>query len=385
MVFYLGVGLFLWAVAIRGVLAREQTGISLLASALVFWFVCAFRFETGFDWIVYERYFEAVSSSGFMEFPEDVVSMEPLFYLLNYLVSYVGGFQLFLFVVGTFNTFCALRFLLKFKIRASFGLAFCFCWVFLPLELGTIRQSLAVSFVLLAMCEFSEKKSIKAGLLFLIAVGFQYSAIMYAVIFLSKLVRFIIRNAWLFLAVCLGVYASGYGAGQTALMIGTSANIPFVSEKLAIYSNFGFSQRTIPGAVFLIFNCVVLLMARHYIRDIGRKEVVVFGSLIFLIAAQSLIFDFALIWNRIQYLACFSQAVIIYWIIWNMTIVKRIAFAGSVILASLASLFFFVSSPNLITFIPYRSYIEYILTDEAGDGRARSMEYYRQFDENLER
>lgn len=95
MIFYIGTACLLWLVAARSTLNSNGSNFSYIFGALLFWIVCAFRFETGFDWLVYENYFEAVVSSGFMSLPKSVVSMEPLYYLLNLAVSYVGAFNFF--------------------------------------------------------------------------------------------------------------------------------------------------------------------------------------------------------------------------------------------------------------------------------------------------
>lgn len=380
MIFYLGVGILLWAIAIPGLFMKTNTGISFFVAMIIFWLICAFRFETGFDWVVYEQYFDAIEKSGFMDFPQDVVSMEPLYYLLNYLVSRVGDFQLLLFIVGSFNTYCACRFFYRFDSRVSVGLAFVFCWVFFPLEMGTIRQSIAVSIMLLSMESFVFGSPKKSFVGFLIAMGFQYSSLMYAPLFFLRAIRYVIKHAWVYIAICLLFYSVGIGAGQIALNFGTAANIPFVSEKLAIYAEIGFSQRSIAGAGYLLLNCMLLGLTKLYIKEVGRRELVVIGALICLIGAQSFLFDFALLWNRIQYLACFAQVIIICDILKQMRRPARVLVVSGVITCSLSSLLFFVYSSSVMPFAPYQSYIEYILSDDKGSGRQRAEQYYEDFD-----
>jgi hypothetical protein len=379
MFFYLGVGLLLWAITIPGLFVNSKTGISFFLAIIFFWFICAFRFETGFDWMVYEQYFNAIEASDFLEFPQDVVSMEPLFYLANYLVSRVAGFQLFLFLVGTFNTYCACRFFCRFDSRVSLGFAFVFCWVYFPLEMGTIRQSIAVSIMLLSMESFIFGKPKKALVGFLVAMGFQYSALMYLPIFFIRGIRFLVEHVWIYIFICLLFYGVGIGFGQIAVALGTVANIPFVSQKLAIYAELGLSMRTIAGGGYLILNCVLLGLARLTIKNMGRRELLLLGPLICLIGAQSFLFDFALIWNRIQYLACFAQAVIVYDILKILKAPARVLVVSSVAVFSLCSLLFFVSAGSAAPFIPYHSFVEYVLTQDKGDGRARAQQYYEDF------
>lgn len=55
---YLFVALVLWLLSIRNTLAELIVGVTLV------WFVCALRYETGFDWMVYESYFQGVASGA---------------------------------------------------------------------------------------------------------------------------------------------------------------------------------------------------------------------------------------------------------------------------------------------------------------------------------
>ncbi|WP_397448109.1 EpsG family protein [Pseudomonas sp. NA-150] len=383
MYFYLIIGLLLWVASIPGLFLKQVSDSRilklLLISVLIFWGVCSFRFETGFDWVVYEQYFDDVGKAPFMRLPAGVVSMEPLFYLLNYVVALVGGFQLLLFVVGTFNTYCVAKFFSEFEVDGSFGLAFCFCWIFLPLQMGTIRQSIAISFVLLAMCYALSKESKKSIAFFVVAVGFQYSALLYAFVFFERVIKFLLEKIWWFTSICVVFYLSGVGLGQVVPLLSKVIHIPFLSEKLAVYVDFGLSKRTLLGAGFLFLNCFILIAAKKYITEVGRRELMVIGALICLVAAQALFFDFAIIWNRIQYLACFSQAAIIYWIMMGFSEKHRVAIAMGVIPISSLALFLFVSSPSASIFIPYQSYIQHAITGEPGDGRSRTFQYYKRF------
>lgn len=388
MFFYLAIGVVLWALSLPNVILKKSSEFSgfllLLFSAFVFWSVCSFRFETGFDWLIYEQYFDAVRSSEFMALPADIVPMEPLYYLLNFIISKFGSFQFLLFVVGTFNTYCAAKFFSKMGIHGSFGFAFCFCWVFLPLQMGTIRQSIAVSMVLLSMCYAVGRENKKSLVLFVAALGFQYSALLYVLVFFERVIKFLVAKIWWFVSICLAFYLVGVGLGQLTLSVGSAIQIPFLSEKLALYSNFGFTKRTFLGGGFLVFNCAILIAAKVYIKEIGRQESIVIGALICLVGGQAFFFDFALVWNRIQYLACFSQAVILYWVMMELTEARRMAVIVMVVPLSMAALFFFVSSPAATTFIPYQSYIEHAITGEAGDGRDRTYQYYIRFNEQAQ-
>lgn len=383
MIFYVGTAVLLWMMSFRSALGGVGTGFGILFGTLIFWAISAFRFETGFDWMIYEGYFNAVASSDFLVIPTEVVSMEPLYYLLNYVVSTLGDFQFFLFVIGTVNAVCAIYFFYKLGIRVVFGLAFVFCWVYLPLELGTIRQSLAVSFMLVSIVSLSRGKTVSAFVFFLIAFGFQYSALIYSVVFFRRFSTNALRFAYPILLCSLAFYLLvPSGAGQGLLAFGASLNIPFVSEKLAVYADFGGSPKSLAGYGFMILNCILLAYARKKLDYRSEHQRIMMVILLMLIVAQAFLSDFALIWNRIHYIAAFCQAVLIYHIICCHKQIGRLAIYSGAACISVLSIFMFLRTEASVPFIPYQSYIYSELTGDPGDGRYRSIMYYKIFEDS---
>lgn len=377
MIFYIGTACLLWLVAARSTLNSNGSNFSYIFGALLFWIVCAFRFETGFDWLVYENYFEAVVSSGFMSLPKSVVSMEPLYYLLNLAVSYVGGFQLLLFVVGTVNAACAAFFFYKFGVRSAFWVAFVFCWVYLPLELGTIRQSLAVSMMLIAIVFLDDDRPYGSLAMFALAIGFQFSAIIYGAVYFRNVAKFILRHTYVASAAFLAMYlVLPAGISQGVIEYLASQNIPLVSEKLALYVDYGASQKSLAGYGFITLNCILLALSRRFLDCSSDRNVVLLTFLLLLIASQALLFDFALIWNRVHYLAAFCQAALLYYLIGAMGFKLRISTYVGVSCVSLASILMFIRSDAAINYIPYQSIIYHKASLEHPSGRERAKQYY---------
>ncbi|KQN57140.1 EpsG family protein [Pseudomonas sp. Leaf58] len=381
MIFYLCVAMALWLMSAPSIFSLRSTGISLVLGTVLVWSVCALRFETGFDWMVYESYFNAIAQSPFLAQPQDVVAMEPLFYLLNYLIAQIGNFQLFLLVVGTINILSAVYFLQRFDIRVVFGLAYVFCWVFLPLELGTIRQSLAVSALLVCLTLLADGKGKWSVLWFIAAVGFQYSALIYGIVYVRKALRPLMHHAAAVAVVCFVFYCiAPAGIGQATLALGSGLDIPFISEKLAVYADFGGSPRSVAGYGFILFNCALLVATRYTLDYQAPRYVLLVSLLLCLIFAQALLFDFALIWNRVHYLAAFVQAILIYDILATQTMPIRVPAFVLVMALSIAAIGLFLRSPAALLFVPYQSYVSKEWSNTASDGRERTLEYYRMFE-----
>ena len=367
--------------AMGRVFSRGTSQISTALVLVIFWMIAAFRFETGYDWLVYEAYFNAIDLQNPLAVPVNVVAMEPFYHVLNYFVRLItDDFQGILIVVATINTICVSKFIIRAKVPLTFGLAFYFCWVYLPLQMGTIRQSIAVSFVLLSMIAYADRRNVKAISWFLIAIGFQYSILLYIPAFIGRLTRFVKRHIWWFLLFVISVYLGGVGFGFLFMKIGSNIGIPFISEKIATYQEIGLAGRSFGGTIYLVMNCALLAYSAHRTQVKDRFDEMIFGCLILLVAVHALFFDFPLLWNRVQYLAVLPQAILFYNLIEAQKLSIRVVAFGGLMMLSLGALAYQISGPMALPFTPYYSYVEYFLTDDPGTGRDRTFEFYKEFE-----
>ena len=247
--------------------------------------------------------------------------------------------------------------------------------------MGTIRQSIAVSFVLIAMIAYADHRRSKAVFWFLVAFGFQYSALVYVPAFIEQLTRFIRRHVWLFLLFVISVYIGGVGFGAVFMKLGSNIGISFISEKMASYQEIGLAGRSLGGAVYLSMNCALLAYATYRIQVKDRFYEMMFGSLILLVAMQALFFDFPLLWNRVQYLAVLPQAVLFYNLLQAQKFSMRAASFSGLMVLSLVALAYQIYGPMALPYKPYYSYVEYLITDNPGTGRDRTAEFYEEFNE----
>ncbi|MCW8352386.1 EpsG family protein, partial [Citrobacter portucalensis] len=227
--FYLLTALVLWILSTPRVIGGIESGVGLLFSTVIIFIFFAFRYETGFDWMVYQQYFNAVKASDFMALTGETVSMEPFYYLLNYIISRAGDFQLLLFVIATINIICAFKFFRYFNASTTFCFAFVFCWALLPMWMGTIRQSLAVSMTMIAIMKRIDDKNKSSFMFMMVAVLFQYSAIMYSFIYFNRVFSYLIKRSSVFVPAFFAFYLiSPAGIGQFAVNFISSLGIPFI-------------------------------------------------------------------------------------------------------------------------------------------------------------
>jgi len=374
--FYLGIA---WILGVAGVLSSlARRHIPLLSAIMIclFWAVAALRYDTGFDWLVYKNYFNQFL--GIPPVGSDIVPMEPLYRLLNIIVAAVfAHFQMIFLIVATFNVWVATRIIRNTRANVLFCLFFYFCMIYLPLQMGVLRQSIAVSLVLLAMLSASSQRKFSASVFFALAIGFQYSSLMYLPVFWRRATELISRKMPVFLLVVVAFYAAGVGFASIVIFILSHVPVSFISEKIAIYAQAGLAPRSLTSGAYFAVNCCILFWVN---RGIAKRTVLqdyLLGSLILLVILQGLFFDFPLLWNRVQYLAVLPQSILLSTTISGKGFVTRLTALSALFVFAIVSLTYQLISP-ISPYIPYYSYIEYLMTGDPGTGMERTLSYYRE-------
>ena len=162
------------------------------------------RFQTGDDWAGYTEYFSAIAITLTpLDAYNASVSMnvEPGFFLLCYIIKYIGGSINNIFLIA--SLFCGYA-VVKFKKIHDVDIAYCAIlylgFPFLLLHFNEVRQSLALSFILLSIMEYITSKRIFIVILFFIlAPCFHYSSVAYIAIFLmSQIAKKSNFEPWIF-------------------------------------------------------------------------------------------------------------------------------------------------------------------------------------------
>ncbi|WP_211252259.1 EpsG family protein [Marinobacterium jannaschii] len=171
----------LFLVPVLGVISpwRLDYSARLFAFVLVsifFTIMIGFRHEVGGDWFAYLDHFSAISSQGFW----DVISRgDPGYYLINWIVAFFGG------SVYIVNLCCAallmyglIRFANK-QPEPWLSILVAVPYFLIVVAMGYTRQSVAIGFILVALCCLSEKNIF--GYLCWVALGalFHKSAIFF--------------------------------------------------------------------------------------------------------------------------------------------------------------------------------------------------------------
>lgn len=149
--------------------------IYLFLTGIIFTAFVSFRYAIGFDYYSYRTIFNTIRETSFSEI-NHIYTKELLFIYLNKLISYFGGtYHIFLFITGIFIHTCALYIIYRYSKLPWISVYFYFTFQFLAHNMNLIRQSLAVSFVLLSYTFLKEKKFFPYVIIILIGAGFHRS------------------------------------------------------------------------------------------------------------------------------------------------------------------------------------------------------------------
>lgn len=173
MIFYL---LFLLSVLLLCFTSAVRNSISIYY-VLVILLVCfaGFRYETGYDWPVYNYFFNSDPGDFHIEFEPGLILIKNFASLLDF------GFDEFLFIVAGVQVLAvcySIRYLSIAQKAAFLFLYVAFLDLFILSNFAILRQGLSLGFAWIALSYFLiEKRFAPAILCLCVAVSFHYSAL----------------------------------------------------------------------------------------------------------------------------------------------------------------------------------------------------------------
>lgn len=141
------------------------------------WFITAFRYDVGTDYFyTYVKYFE---HTGYGWKP---YKYEPLFQLLNTVLVSLQASYVWLFAISGFIIlFFIFYYIFKYSPRPLYSIAVFLCSSFFFNSLNNVRQYIAIA---IAIIGFSQKRTLKAITIMLIATLFHLTASFYILLYL---------------------------------------------------------------------------------------------------------------------------------------------------------------------------------------------------------
>lgn len=155
---------------------------------VLLYFVSVFRYGMGNDYFSYIRIFNEISSTGW----DGVFSgkYEPLFALLTKLIACVTQSPEVMYAIYAVLILVPVAFAIrKYSDNVWLSVAVYLCFTFFYTSLSFIRQSLAVSVIILAYGFMKRRKIVPVLILGIIAVLFHYTAAVFIPFYLLSLIK----------------------------------------------------------------------------------------------------------------------------------------------------------------------------------------------------
>ena len=359
--------------------------ISTILLTILILFV-GLRFELGYDWLGYERLYlfsdGRISLTNY-EFSQRVLTVEPLFYLLNQICKFLGlPFEIFLFIISAFNLVIIHYVCNKISPGSqAFVWLFYFCLLILISQFNLIRQSIASSFVLLSLACLAQDRKWPAAFWFLISLGFQISVLMFAPVFI--LYKFFVgrKTVISMLIVSFGIFLSGIFVG--GVLIGTVGSVlpSFLGDKADNYVE-SFASGGLSGVSPL--SMILVVAYGFYLKILMPRNTDAYTNIAILLTIMIIIAHLALsqfpsLWNRImcvslpwQLAALWRSNYFFEPLRHHLTATRKIAAVSAGVIA-VCVMGYQLSRPESLPFVPYHSVVQVWLFEEKGDGRARAI------------
>lgn len=390
MIFYYSIAALLWLLAYATILRPDYAQRAHQAALVIFIAVAGLRFETGYDWIAYERYFKSISDADYC-YKGPV--MEPLFWVLAKLVALVShDVQLLFFIITTINAVVLWRFCRHFQGNFAIAAATIFGWIYLTLYMGTLRQSLAVCAFLLALMAIDRGKRVVGSALGVTGLGFQLSSLVYLPLLWRAPWQLLLRYVEYFCIACVLYLLLLPSTGAMLVYIFATLDLGFISDKLQTYQTLGMREVTAPMILYLLLNCGFLIYAqRRLVRD--ATDIMLLLPLMLMVLFQAALADYPIFWMRIMFLALPCQAVFIGRTLHREKSYLRYLYLPTVMILSFAALTYFGRNPNtFMPFTPYQSIVLKYSTSlhtenapaEVGTGRVRTEKFYDLLNKGLD-
>ncbi|SBV95748.1 EpsG family protein [uncultured Dysgonomonas sp.] len=164
-------------------ICKEKENVdSYTKKKILFFFVVIFtlfrglRWETGTDWELYYETFKSADWNNIFSYTHSVAVMEPGYMFINALVRNLGGnYTVFLLLTNLF----ILVVYMKFAQTNSKTPIYVFVLIMFSTQFFPVRMGIAVAFIMMGLCSFSDRKYMRIIICTLLAVSIHKSALVF--------------------------------------------------------------------------------------------------------------------------------------------------------------------------------------------------------------
>lgn len=393
MLFYIMLGMFLipfCAVELCYGSRIKPYAMDILLAAVYFVAVAGFRDQTGYDWYAYRAIFEGIGSSG--SFIDAIAfgsanGSEYGFSLLVYLLTAVGAqFWSLQAVVSCFNFYSFVRLNSALGNGSVRGLYVYYCWLFLVLQMGVMRMSIAVSILSLGLVYLLSGRKYKFIVSVIFASSFHIFSILLGLIMFLSRSRLSKRAIFTSIFVLFGIYLVGIDPVGSSIRFLSGYMPAFIFVKVDFYLQLadvyqrGAGELLYKLSILSIFIFVALKLnwdnfVERYLLNLN------YVYILFLL----LFWKYPVFHDRIKYLVIMPFFYLFFIVLNRQKAMLRVC-AGSLVIA--LSMFVLVYQVTGAMFYPYTPYFN-IAEDWLGlgksDGEERTLNYYKEYNQEMGR
>lgn len=224
---------FVWVLALLSYDKNLNYEFLFRIQSLIIIFFSALRFQTGYDWPVYEEHYNSVSAGADFnlkfEFGYEYIVRIFSFLGVNFqLFSFIIGFVQVVFIVKSIKVFFPKNSIIILAVMYSLS-----DFYLIPV-FSLMRQGMAVSLFFFGLACYFHNRNKLAYVFFILAISFHYSTIfILLIIFLLFNIQFKRRDYLFFFAISIVTYLFSLDVFGWVL----SVFLPILGEKYTIYLN----------------------------------------------------------------------------------------------------------------------------------------------------
>jgi hypothetical protein len=369
MAIYNSIYIILWVMAIISYSKNIKINQVFFIQVLVLSLFTALRFQTGYDWPVYQAYYNSADNSS--------VSFEIGFATLITVFNFLGlSFNVFVFSVSIVEVLLLAKVIKYFFPRQCvliFAIMFSLADFFLIPMFALMRQGLAVSIFLYGLMLYDKGYFIKAKILFALSVIFHMSAILIiACTYLIIKLKFSRKTLLIVFTLSLLAYLLAFNfIGHLISII-----IPYIDQKYEMYMQRDTYNAS--GLYRIVFSIVSLLTCFVIYKYGSRNDIIVVNKNILIYALLAVIFPllfyaYPTISTRYQYFYA------IFMIGLSLSLLDYLKSNNLFIVILLMALLFYVpfyrflTNPLSIVFVPYQNMLTYDESNSTGSARTDEL------------
>lgn len=333
----------------------------------------AFRFETGYDWPVYQSYFVAYDKESFHLVFEPGYNVLQQFFLISglnfnhflFFVSFIGVFLIAITVKKMFPRYACLILAVFYSIPDFY---------LIPV-FSLLRQNLSIAFFCIGVYFFYRNKSLSLAL-FVLSISFHYSSVFSILVFYILVLLPIKKSTSL---IAFFVSALLYAFSIDVVRLSLEVLLGLGPAKYLSY----LERDVYNASVMYRFSFIIVSAVSYFLLyKSTKKGVEIFGvkaySVIFSISVFSLLmplvfFGFPTISTRYQYFFA------VFFVGLCFLYLERFEYRSRLFVIFVLAIFFyipfyrFLSSSLSVVYIPYQSQLFYDEYNSTGELRTREL------------